>query len=64
MDKQITYITAYRSKFMAKAKIGAELWHASVNITVDGKPEIWEFGRYGGTDGKLVKRNRGLLKGE
>lgn len=37
MDKSITYITIYRSKFQAKQAIGAELWHAAVHIVVDGK---------------------------
>jgi hypothetical protein len=34
MDSQITYISAYRSKFKTT---GAELWHAAVHIVVDGK---------------------------
>ena len=37
MDKSITYITVYRSKFNVSQSIDGELYHAAVHIVVDGK---------------------------
>lgn len=58
MARRITYLTACRTKFNVPEKI----WHASIHIVVDGKTEVWEYGRFDGTNGKLKQRKTGKHK--